>query len=370
MLIEDLFQSISGVTVVLSTLIPCKDPAGEANRPAVNAQFRTLVNALRGEGRSIVLADMDPPAPNEGSGWLDVDTDYYDNIHPNDIGYPKMAAVWYQAISTAFKDTLLKKPGGSYVVTPGSSGLQCDQHYGDGVYAGGLTQRGSGEDDGIYRHDSAPMGVVLTVESDYDRNQWFFARLFARERDDFVGWYERDDGSQWYGVWCNTGDGVNLFTKIADMSVSIACIPRGVNFIDINADGLDDFVCIGPGGDAYASINQGDGDIGTGKPPTFKDIGQIKDAVSGYPQAQVRLGDVDGDGRADYCVFDAAGDMTCWRNGWIEDKPAYWQGLGQRFSGKNMGNLTGVRLEDINGDVSLHILTRTPTWIELTCISF
>ncbi|GIK05072.1 hypothetical protein Aspvir_009171 [Aspergillus viridinutans] len=30
-LVNDLFQSISGVTVVLSTLIPCKDPTGEAN---------------------------------------------------------------------------------------------------------------------------------------------------------------------------------------------------------------------------------------------------------------------------------------------------------------------------------------------------
>lgn len=55
--------------------------------------------------------------------------------------------------------------------------------------------------------------------------------------------------------------------------------------------------------------------------------------------------------------------MTCWRNGWIADKPAYWQGRGQRFSGKNMENLIGVRLEDINGDVSLRILTRTPAWI-------
>ncbi|GIJ86552.1 hypothetical protein Asppvi_005441 [Aspergillus pseudoviridinutans] len=45
--IEDIFQSISGVTVLLSTLIPCKDPTGEANRPAVNAQYRTLVSGKR-----------------------------------------------------------------------------------------------------------------------------------------------------------------------------------------------------------------------------------------------------------------------------------------------------------------------------------
>jgi hypothetical protein len=37
-----------------------------------------------------------------------------------------------------------------------------------------------------------------------------------------------------------------------------------------------------------------------------------------------------------------------------DDVPKYRQPLGQRFTGKGMGNLAGVRLEDINGDVSNH----------------
>jgi hypothetical protein len=31
--------------------------------------------------------------------------------------------------------------------------------------------------------------------------------------------------------------------------------------------------------------------------------------------------------------------------------PKYWQPLGKRFSGKGMGDIRGVRFEDINGDI-------------------
>ncbi|KAL2782461.1 hypothetical protein BJX66DRAFT_345814 [Aspergillus keveii] len=141
------------------------------------------------------------------------------------------------------------------------------------------------------------------------------------------------------------GDG--RFDKIGDTNVADDCIHAGVNFIDINADGLDDFVCIAKDGTAYASINQGDGS-GT-RPPSFRQIGKIKDS-EGYPQSRVRLADVDGDGRADYCVLEDNGDTRCWRNGWIDDIPEYWQPLGKRFTGKGMGDINGVRFEDVNGD--------------------
>ncbi|QKX60476.1 uncharacterized protein TRUGW13939_07621 [Talaromyces rugulosus] len=339
-LINMLLENIDGTAVVLSTLIPCKDAIGEANRPVVNSQYRDLVTSMQVEGKNVILADMDPLLD---PGYLDTDTDYADDIHPNDTGYKKMAAVWWDILKQAIDDGMISNP----VATPASTGNgNCDKMYGDGVYAGGLTQTGSGQDDGIYQHNSQPMGIILTVESDYDQNQWFFARLFDRSRDDFVGWYERNDGSQWYGVWRNTGDASNLYVKIADMNVVLPCIPEGVNFVDINADGLDDMVCIGPMGDAYVAINQGNGD--SNNPPTFVDKGRI--IKSGYSQSQVRLGDVDGDGRADYCIFDPNGDMYCWRNGWVNDTPAYWQDLGKRFTSRDVGNLTGVRLEDINGD--------------------
>lgn len=45
-----------------------------------------------------------------------------------------------------------------------------------------------------------------------------------------------------------------------------------------------------------------------------------------------------------------SGNVWCWRNGWVNDIPQYWQALGLRFTAKGMGDVHGVRFEDINGD--------------------
>jgi hypothetical protein len=49
------------------------------------------------------------------------------------------------------------------------------------------------------------------------------------------------------------------------------------------------------------------------------------------------------------------GDIQCWRNGGQGDAPTsaysgYWQDLGTVFTGKGLGDITGVRFVDINGD--------------------
>lgn len=72
-------------------------------------------------------------------------------------------------------------------------------------------------------------------------------------------------------------------------------------------------------GGAFAAINNGDGT--DTRPPTFTSIGKIRQAVPGYDQSRVRFGDLDGDGRADYCVLESNGDIRCWRDGgWGEFK--------------------------------------------------
>lgn len=42
------------------------------------------------------------------------------------------------------------------------------------------------------------------------------------------------------------------------------------------------------------------------------------------------------------------------RNSGTADMP-FWQSLGLRFTAKGMGDMRGVRFEDINGDVSVSI---------------
>lgn len=137
------------------------------------------------------------------------------------------------------------------------------------------------------------------------------------------------------------------------MIPDITCIPRGLHFIDMNADGLDDIVCIDADGNAYLSVNQGDGNRAAGKSPTFKRVSStaLIKTNEGYPQDRVVLADIDGDGRGDYGIIDDSGNVLFWRNGWVDDIPKYWQAMGLRFTAKNMGDFRGVRFEDINGDV-------------------
>ncbi|KAJ5817786.1 hypothetical protein N7447_007794 [Penicillium robsamsonii] len=341
-------EDMNDTLIVLSTLIPSTQKLVAAHRDEVNKQYRDLVKSMQQNGVNIVLADMDPPAPNVANGWISWPEDFtsengaVDDTHPNDRGYAKMAYVWYRAIDDAYANDLISEP-----VDTGSSsgGKTCEKTPGNGIYAGGLTQKGSGEDDGIYYHSSESMGVVYSLYGEKDFSEKiFFARLYDQERDDILVWHESENTVQ-YQVYKNNG-GSKLFDSPILVSVKDNCIPRGVHFIDINGDGLDDFVCIGTDGTAYASVNNGDGS--STKAPTFTSLGKWKDSEG--DQENVRLGDVDGDGRADYCIVASNGDITCWRNGWIDDLPAYWQPLGKRFINKEMGDIKGVRFEDINGD--------------------
>lgn len=143
---------------------------------------------------------------------------------------------------------------------------------------------------------------------------------------------------------------------IDDMDSDIECDADGVNFIDMTGDGLEDLVCLDKQGDAFLSVNQGDGDRKAKKPPTFKNVGRIKNTET-TGREWVVLADIDGDGRGDYGVmydsdgYDDESYVKFWRNGWVNDKPKYWQPLGSKKSGYfRMPEVN--RFEDLNGDVS------------------
>lgn len=67
-----------------------------------------------------------------------------------------MAAVFYKAINEAIAANKIVKAADFAIGDP-----VCDKFAGTGIDAGGLTQRGSGHDDGIYYHDSEEMGVSI-----------------------------------------------------------------------------------------------------------------------------------------------------------------------------------------------------------------
>ncbi|KAL6230177.1 hypothetical protein BDW75DRAFT_248901 [Aspergillus navahoensis] len=286
-------KDMANTLTILSTLLPSLDTNTSRNVP--NHERR---------GINIVLADLNPVEAQPDHGWINLPGDFDpDGTHPNNGGYRKLVMMWYDAIEKANSNGLIPLPAPVDYLDKGV----CEKKPGDGIWAGNPTQAGSGEDDGIYFNDSeSTVNIVNTANSDETNNDHsdriFFARIYGRDVDDMV-------------VWTNeTG-------SVLDMDVHDNCNAAGVHWVDINSDGLDNFICIRLDRNAFAS-----------------------------PQAQVCVGDVDGDGRADYCVLEKNGDMSCWRNRWIDDIPKYWQPLRKCFTGKGMGNLSGVRLEDINSD--------------------
>lgn len=73
------------------------------------------------------------------------------------------------------------------------------------------------------------------------------------------------------------------------------------------------------------------------------------------------MADIDGDGRADWCILVELGNIACLRNGGQGDLPTaayggFWQGFSGPdgwtvvFPGQGRGNAAGVNLVDLNGD--------------------
>ncbi|CAG8901464.1 unnamed protein product [Penicillium egyptiacum] len=222
-------------TIVLSTLIPSEEKNTKIHRIPVNEQIRDLVKSMRDDGVNIVLADMDPPAPAGANGWLTFPDGFdhdgtVDDTHPNDYGYSKMSRIWYNAINVAHKQDLIEGPGVM------STSNTCDKEYGDGIY-GGLTQKGSGEDDGIYYHSSESKGVILEYEIDNDDPGYTgFMGLFRNDRDDMIR--AKEVNEVWlHTVWRNTGSDNPRFKQMDGyLDFEDGCHPRGIRWIDGRAD--------------------------------------------------------------------------------------------------------------------------------------
>ncbi len=345
-MLDKLLAQIPGVTIVVSTVLPGTASGIVDNRGAVNAQIRDLVNDRRfNRGQKVVLADVDAPA-----GFLTKEYITGDGIHPNDEGHRRLAAIFHRAIKGAHQDGLITEPKDTGMSDdPGGEGGSntCDKVYGSGnSYGPVTTQAGSGLEDGVYSHNGRFM-TTTDIPVGYVTTNYTFARVFEPfGAHDFVYLLPATSSDYSYARYIivkNQGDGNWQGTHLVNMPDK--CIPRGVRFADVNADGLDDMLCVSPNGDVYVSINTGRSDIFTG-PLLWK-------SNEGSLQARVRLADIDGDGRADYCTIADNGDIRCWRNWGTGDLPIGWQDLGVVFTGKGMGDVDGVRFADINGDVSL-----------------
>jgi hypothetical protein len=210
---------------------------------------------------------------------------------------------------------------------------------------------GSGTDDGPYLHSSTQIDGFAGFKNPSDVNVdnplpegVFWADIDGDGTDDYV--YLGSESNFGIGVSLSLGDG--KIGKYLWSDFSPVCKRQGIAFADMTGDGRDDFCCIGPDGGVTCWQNTKGADP---QAPKWISMGTIKES-EGFPQAQVRLADLDGDGRADYIAFDAdAKNIYGWRNGALSDSaPAYWYPMQGVFKDLPSHAMAEWDFVDLNGD--------------------
>lgn len=113
-----------------------------------------------------------------------------------------------------------------------------------------------------------------------------------------------------------------------------------VRFADLNGDRRADYLVVGPQGQVRAWLN----DRANGSP--WRYLGEV--AAGAGPREEVRFADLTGDGRDDYLLLGAQGQVKLWVN--VPGGPTgiSWQSKGEVAAGS--GPRDSIRFGDINGD--------------------
>ncbi|KAI1149546.1 hypothetical protein F4825DRAFT_49431 [Nemania diffusa] len=372
-MIDDIFRLIPDTTIVLSNLVRSGQGADVEACAAATSQLYANLVAVTYRGYRITLADI--------HGAVRVDQ-LADGTHPTDEGYEIFAAVWWNSINKiSFK---IQPPVNDGTVNDAAVTKSTTCRKVAGNARGPIrTQQGSGHDDGNYVHDRVDRGVItsgrITKKSSYSGvpgsipDYVFFANIVvgdpnadrSQSLDDLILVDIDDSRKMTWTFRQNLGAG-GSFGDSKTFNVGLNCgLADSYAFGDFNGDGLDDFFCIQDKAVVWAALNRG------GNPPTFQSIGQIIGA-SDREQRDVRIADIDGDGRVDFCLASDT-DVKCSRNGGKGDDH-FWQGFssnagirGTVFNSRS-GPRAGVFLGDLNGDFKADYLYvgnngNVDTWI-------
>ncbi|MFF9147327.1 FG-GAP-like repeat-containing protein [Streptomyces sp. NPDC014861] len=173
-----------------------------------------------------------------------------------------------------------------------------------------------------------------------------FADLDADRRADYVV----VDANGAVRAWLNKGgDGGGVggggWTSLGTYATGAGVPASQVRFADINADRKDDYLVVASDGSVRAWL-------GTGTAGQWTSLGQVI-AATGAPGDQVRFADLDADGRADYLAVAADGSVRAWIN---NGTGTAWTSVGTYASGTGAPG-DQVRLADLDADGRADYLT-------------
>ena len=113
-LIDEILQACPDATVIVAQIIMSRVAQTEANREQYNAALPGIIDARASEGKHVLLVNMDAVQ----------DSDMFDQLHPDDTGYQKMADIWLNGLKMAVGKGWIKAPVGADP-SAGRSGETC-----------------------------------------------------------------------------------------------------------------------------------------------------------------------------------------------------------------------------------------------------
>ncbi|MFK0148954.1 FG-GAP-like repeat-containing protein [Streptomyces griseus] len=179
---------------------------------------------------------------------------------------------------------------------------------------------------------------------EYMAEEFFQAVMTMRAK----GWIEKA-GSGGDGSGCPApGGGWGELGRIAQGPAEAAAkdVHGEVRLPDLNGDGRADYAVLTKSGEVYLWTRTTEG---------WSNRGRVADGT-GAAADRVRFADMDGDGDDDYLVVDDEGVVTAWRNDGVADRGGAWKAMGviADRSGNTVPQELGpgkyVQFADIDGD--------------------
>ena len=103
------------ITVVLAKIIRTTNDAQNVRTHSYNLLIEQYAQSWSAKGYSILVVDMENvliPTLRTGGG------DFVDTVHPTELGYRKMATVWYNALNSILSSMNLQPPNAAFSFSP------------------------------------------------------------------------------------------------------------------------------------------------------------------------------------------------------------------------------------------------------------
>lgn len=328
-LIDQIFGAAPSIAIVVAAIPPSSDQTLQKGFVTYNAAVSLDVLARQRSGQHIVFVTTDD---------IDPTADKADSLHPNDSGYKKLGADFNLGVQLAIDY--------SWVTVPVPCAI-CISGGGPGIPrrpVGSLPGTGT----------MTKLGLIASgIGADPKTSFVHFADINGDGKADYLSVNAVGATTVYFSGGVKPDGTWNLFPLNSLLASGIGDPGSTVRFADINGDGRADYLTVSATGVVRAYFNGGLKPDGTYNLFPAPYPNQVIAGGFGPPGSNIRFGDINGDGFADYLAVDANGAVTGYLNGGPKADGSGWNWYpisGQIASGVGAPKGSKYMFADINND--------------------